>query len=121
MTKQKKSADFNFDQWADMAKRNPAQFESMRQQVIDDLIDQAPEHLRQRMEGLQWQIDQIRNRATNPMAACLRISQKMWDNILGERGLLTALQEPERILKAPPPHRQDNVIPLNKPVSGEDP
>lgn len=114
MRTDKRTSDFNFDQWASMAKQNPEQFESMRQDMIKQLIDDAPDHLKQRMEGLQWQIDQIRGRATNPMSACLRISQQMWNNVLGERGLLAALHQPEKILQNTIQEKTDNVVSLEK-------
>lgn len=95
MSEDKEAIDFDFDLWMQMAKQDPHQFELMRQQVINDLIAQAPPHLKMRMEGLQWQVDQIRKQADNPMMACLQISQKMWKNVLGEKGLLHALQQPQ--------------------------
>ncbi|TXI18962.1 MAG: DUF3135 domain-containing protein [Nitrosomonas sp.] len=95
MNEEKKAIDFDFDLWMQMAKQDPHRFEFMRQQMINDLIAQAPLHLKMRMEGLQWQVDQIRKQADNPMMACLQISQKMWKNVLGEKGLLNALQQPQ--------------------------
>ena len=109
-----KPSNFDFDHWANIAARDAEQFESMRQEMISELIENAPEYLRPRMEGLQWQIDQIRERSTNPMSACLRISQQMWDNVLGERGLLTALQQPEKIIRPAEMSSTDNVVSISK-------
>ena len=97
MTTDQKSVDFDFDSWAKMAQQDPGKFEQMRQQLIDETIEQTPDHHKQRMRGLQWQIDQIREQAGNPMAACLQIYQKMLDSLCGEKGLIKALQEPERL------------------------
>ena len=94
MDKEKKDTDFDFDLWSQMAQQDPEKFEAMRQQLIHELIEQAPSHLKLRMEGLQWQVDQIRKQADNPMAACLQISKKMWNHVLGEKGLMTVLREP---------------------------
>lgn len=66
----------------------------MRQYLIDNLLEQAPDHLRQRLEQQQWQIDQIRRQTANPLEACIQISQRMWHSVYGEQGLLIALQEP---------------------------
>ncbi len=63
MKNDKKEGDFDFDQWATIARQDPEQFERMRQQLINEVIAQSPEHLKQRMEGLQWQIDQIHTEA----------------------------------------------------------
>lgn len=97
---EEKAPDFDFDLWSQLAQQEPEKFEALRQQMINELITQAPSHLRQRMTGLQWQVDQIRKQANNPMAACLQISQKMWTNVLGDNGLLKVLQEPKEILKS---------------------
>lgn len=99
MDEKEKTPDFDFDLWSRMAQQEPEKFEAMRQQLISDLIEQAPSHLKQRIVGLQWQVDQVRKQASTPMAACLQISQKMWANVLKERKvLLQALQEPKTIL-----------------------
>ncbi|QOJ24787.1 MAG: DUF3135 domain-containing protein [Gammaproteobacteria bacterium] len=100
MNEEEKTPDFDFDQWCRIAQSEPERFEAMRQQMINDLIARAPSHLKPRMTGLQWQVDQIRNQAANPMAACVQISQKMWANVLGENGLLKALQEPKELLNS---------------------
>lgn len=98
MNEKEKIPDFDFDQWSMIAREEPEKFEAMRQDMINQLIAQAPDHLKPRMTGLQWQVDQIRKQADNPMAACLQISQKMWNNVLGEKGLLTVLREPKAFL-----------------------
>jgi len=111
---EKEAADFDFDLWSQMAQQDPEKFEAMRQQLIDNLIEQAPLHLKQRMVGLQWQVDQMRQQAGNPMAACLQISQKMWVNVLGEKGLLKALQEPKKILCASNEEQTSKVLSYEK-------
>ena len=79
---EKTMSGFDFDLWSKMARQDPEKFEAMRQQLINDLLAQAPPHLKQRMVGLQWQVNQIRKQAGNPLTACLQISQKMWTNVL---------------------------------------
>ena len=86
-------AEFDFDEWAKLAKENPDAFENKRQQMIQDVIDTSSPKIRCRMQGLQWQIDQIRATSTNPMASCLKISQMMWDKTIGEDGLVDHLQQ----------------------------
>ena len=100
MDEKKPTSDFDFDAWSAMAQQDPDTFEIMRQQLIDDLIDKTPAHLRPRIIGLQWQIDQMRRQADNPMAACIQISNLMWDSVLGEKGLQNALRKPRSILDA---------------------
>jgi hypothetical protein len=93
----------DFDQWADLAKTDPAAFETKRAEVIEDVIQRMPPHKQQHMRCLQWKIDQVRNQTSNPMAACIKLSELMWDSLVGPGGLRDAL---ERIGKGdfqPPP------------------
>lgn len=83
----------DFDDWAALAVRDPEAFEARRAQVIEEFIQQVPEAKRTRLRRLQWRIDMTRRRASNPVSACIRISQMMWDSLLGEGGLLEALEQ----------------------------
>lgn len=103
---------FDFEHWAGMAKKNPEAFETMRKKCLAELIEQAPERVRRRMEGLQWQVEVIRERSANPMAACLSISQMMWDSVTGERGLLAAFEAPANTMQPKADSRPRNVVPL---------
>jgi len=114
MKNNNQTLEFDFDQWASIAKQDPEKFELMRQQLINELLDQTPDHLKQRMVALQWQIDHIRNQADSPMDACLSISQKMMDSILGENGLLNALNEPEKVHQSIKNSDISNVVSIKK-------
>ncbi len=85
------NSSFNFDEWMQLAKEDPAAFEEKRQQEIQSVISKGTSQ--KRLEGLQWQIDQMRNSSTNPMAACLNISKHMWENVQGEDGLVESLNQ----------------------------
>ena len=117
MNEKEKIPDFDFDEWSKIAREEPEKFEAMRQQMIDDLIAQAPTHLKPRMTGLQWQVDQIRKQAGNPMASCLQISQKLWANVLGDTGLLKALQEPKKIVSTLDQAPAAKVLSFERPKS----
>jgi hypothetical protein len=80
-------ADFNFDEWVELARSNPDVFERRRNALIEDVIADAPEHMRQRLRGLQFQVDMERRRSRTPYAACLRVSRMMWEAFLGDEGL----------------------------------
>ena len=80
-----------FDDWAELAQSDPAAFERRREQAIEELIARMPEHKQQRMRCLQWKIDQVRDRAGSPMAACIKLSEMMWDSLTGPGGLKEAL------------------------------
>ena len=83
---------FDFDAWARLARKNPQAFELERKLLIERAIMRAPAEKQQRLRCLQWKLDQIRNLASTPMAACLQINRLLWENITSEHGLLHCLQ-----------------------------
>ena len=90
---QKKSLTIlDFDVAMELAEADPAAFEQYRKDVIEALIARAPEKNRHHLRCLQWRIDQERERASNPFAACIKLYRMMWDSFAGERGLVDALR-----------------------------
>lgn len=71
----------SFEKMREMAQNDPQALERLRQMHINKLIHQAPEHLRQRLQGLQFQIDATRRLSKNPMSSCLQISKMMHDSL----------------------------------------
>ena len=100
----------DFDQWAQLAKSDPQAFERKRAEAIEKLIQGMPEHKQQRMRCLQWKVDQVRSRCKTPMAACIKLSEMMWDSLVGPGGLKDALERlgPE----APHPLPKARVVEL---------
>lgn len=82
----------DFDAAMKLARTDPEAFEQYRKAVIEALIARAPERNRQRLRRLQWRIEQERKRASNPIAACVKLYQMMWDSFAGERGLIDTLR-----------------------------
>ena len=99
----------DFDQWAELARRDPVTFEVQRAQIIAATIRQAPVRMQRRLHSLQWKIDRIRDTSGTPMAACLRINRLMWDSVTGTDGLLTRLQQPA---SPPPARRSARILPF---------
>jgi uncharacterized protein DUF3135 len=94
------NTEFDFDEMVRLAKEDPDAYERKREAMIQEVIDNTSPEVKRRMEGLQWQIDQIRTTSANPMSSCLKISQMMWDNVLGDEGLvehMRRLSSPEQI------------------------
>jgi hypothetical protein len=83
---------FDFDEWARLAARDPEAFEARRAACVERLIANAPRERQERLRRLQWRIDRTRECAPNPVAACMRISKMMWESVLGDGGLLNALK-----------------------------
>ncbi|HEC15027.1 MAG TPA: DUF3135 domain-containing protein [Sedimenticola sp.] len=106
----------DFDLWSKVAEQDPDTFESMRLAAIEEFIESAPAERRQRLRCLQWRIDQERRLSRSPMGACIRISRMMWENLLGEEGLVRHIRylgEPsgnQNAISRPPP--QARVIPF---------
>lgn len=83
--------NIDFDTWSALAHSDPNAFEALRMRLIDDVIRRAPPQRQHRLRCLQWRIDQIRRTSHTPMAACLRLSNMMWETVVGRHGLLAAL------------------------------
>lgn len=72
--------EIDFEEWMALASSEPQSFEQLRLDKISALIESAPKSHQHRLRCLQWRIDQIREKnKTSPMAACLAISEIMWD------------------------------------------
>ena len=74
---EKQPRDFN--DWMALAQCDPEQFELMRLQAIDELIESMPEDRKMHLRRIQWRIDRVRERSASPMAATIAISRMMWD------------------------------------------
>lgn len=106
----------DFDDWSQLAATDPAAFEARRERMINDFIDSAPPEKRQRLRGLQWRIDQTRRRSKTPLAACIRISEMMWDSMMGEDGLLERMEMLSGRRPAPAePRRKAEVLSFRDP------
>ncbi len=85
--------EFNFNEWMQLAQDDPDAFEQRREAAINSLINNASSQSRKRLEGMQWQIDQVRAKSKTPLAACLQLSKMMWDKVQGENGLVDHLNQ----------------------------
>ncbi|MCW5626511.1 MAG: DUF3135 domain-containing protein [Burkholderiales bacterium] len=90
---------FDFEEWRDLAASDPEAFERRRLEAIEALIAQAPERERQRLRGLQFRIDMERQRSSNPLGACVRISRMMWERF---NDLQHALEDLGHTMTRPP-------------------
>lgn len=116
------TGEFPFDFWARLAREDPGAFEDARRLMIDSLIDAAPSGMQPRLKGLQWRIDHIRSKAATPLSACLKISDMMWTNVLGEGGLAAQLKGlSEGDLTTPAPRPAADVLPFpSRPLESGD-
>jgi hypothetical protein len=71
-----------FEVLAELARRDPQALYALGRVLTDDVIRQAPRDAsRRRLEGLKFRIEMERRRAPNPLAACARLSQLMFDSL----------------------------------------
>ena len=102
--------DFNFENWAKIAADDPEEFERLRKELLNNLIQNSPKEIQNRMQGIQWQIDQIRQTSKTPMAACIKISSMMWDSVLGDNGLIDAIEKLQSTDTSPDSSDTENPI-----------
>lgn|SRR5690554_3369152 len=103
--------EFDFDDWAKLAADDPDAFETRRRAVIEDALAQVPAARRERLRRLQWRIDRTREHAPTALSACIRLSQMMWNSVVGDRGLLAALDTAVHGHPLPPP-RSARILPF---------
>ncbi|MBL4794320.1 MAG: DUF3135 domain-containing protein [Pseudomonadales bacterium] len=81
-----------FDELVRLAKTDPEALESLRADMCEKLILEAPADIRRRLRGLQFKIDMERERTKTPMAACIKISEMMHDSFGRLRDALNEAQ-----------------------------
>lgn len=91
-----KSAEtFDFDEWKSLAARDPQAFAERREEFIAAQIGRFPAGRRERLTRFQWRLDAERQRSSNPLGACLKFSEQMWDAFYRMDGQL------QQLLKSP--------------------
>lgn len=70
-----------FDTLKALADKDPEALETLRNQLVAEVIERAPSHQRAQLQGLQFVLDMERRRAKNPMQCCIRMSQLMHERV----------------------------------------
>jgi len=86
----------SFEALVALAKADPVEFETLRDQLCKQLLDQAPVHISRRLKGLQFKINMERQRSITPLKSCLELS-KLMNNSLIE--LEEALSNPQEFIR----------------------
>lgn len=76
--------NFDFDEWAELYRRDPELFEQRRKDLLEAAVSCARPELQPRLRGLQWQLDAERAKAKTPMGACVRMNQLMMRKLVHE-------------------------------------
>lgn len=105
----------SFDEMQTMAREQPEALENLRRSLTEELIRNAPQRGKRRLQGLAFTIDAERRRARNPLQACIRLSQMMLDSAVELQAALDLMRT-----SAPPAEdaRKADVIPFARRRSG---
>ena len=95
--------DVDFDEWMELYKTDPQQFEKKRVELIQSEINNAPLGMRRRLNGLQWRIDAEIKLADNPLDGCIKVYQMMIDSVYAEGGLRDVLTSFEKDVEVTDP------------------
>lgn len=106
-----------FDELKQLAEENPAAFEELRAELVENLIRDSDESSQQRLRGLQFVIDSKRQLADNPIKAMIEIQSMMHESLTRLNRALHSLEQPSAGFQAQhdistPSH--DNVVPLSR-------
>ena len=72
---------FDFDKWVRLAQQDPAAFEALRKEVIEETIKGFPHDTWRSSEGLQFRIDMERRKSKTPMGSCIRLSNMLKEKL----------------------------------------
>lgn len=86
----------DFDDLVRLYKTDPIAFEQLRHDLCEQLIENAPERMRQRLRGIQFKVDMTRRKARTPLSACLSLSRMMQESLME---LQAALNNPGEFLR----------------------
>jgi hypothetical protein len=65
-----------------LARSDPQTFETLRLELIERCIDDAPAPIQLHLRQLQFRIDGIRRRSRSPLGSAVKINALMWDSFL---------------------------------------
>lgn len=83
------SGTLAFDDLLVMA-QDPERLEAYRQKEVRSIIDQAPDEIQRRLQGLQFHIDAHRTlHNDSPIGACVQLSKMMHDSFFQLQNYLT--------------------------------
>ncbi len=84
--------DFSFDEWAELYKSNPEEFELKRKEMLDAEIMKAPPEHRSSLRAIQLECDLLRA-ITTPLQATIEISKMMCNKLNELKTPLTQLRQ----------------------------
>jgi len=83
----------SFDHLKDLNIADPDAFEILRNELINNYIESTSTQRKQRLIGLQFQINSRRDLSTNPMHSCIALSKMMHETFWDMRCSLEAISD----------------------------
>jgi hypothetical protein len=80
-----------FDELSELYRTNVEEFEIYRNQLIDEMINSAPEEHQTKLKQIQWKLNGI-HKTKNGLAATIQISKLMWESFYDLKEKLEELQ-----------------------------
>lgn len=71
----------DFDTLMELAEKDPAAFDQLKAEAVEETISSASESNQHRLRGLQWQVDVELQKAKTPMEGCVKVSEMMHDKL----------------------------------------
>lgn len=69
----------SYDILAQLARDDPEAYEALRREVVEGFINSAPERLKPRLNGIQFQVDCMRRLSrTSTLGATVKVYRLMW-------------------------------------------
>lgn len=76
-----------------MAKEDPEGLEKLKREMINEVIENAPEKNKERLKGLQFQIDMKIKSSKTPLESVSKIYSDMFDSFLDLNDKLSVFRE----------------------------
>jgi len=72
--------EFDFDEWTNLYRKNPVEFEQRRKEILYSEIAKAPVEYRNKLHSLQKECDTLSS-TLSPLEAVTEISKLMLENV----------------------------------------
>lgn len=70
------------DELSRLARDDPPAYEALRREIIDEFIDNAPDKLKPRLQGLQFRVDNLRRLSRSALGSTVKIYDLMWKSFV---------------------------------------
>jgi hypothetical protein len=95
----KSEFEFNFDEWAELAKRDPEAFIRRRDLVMNEISEELRARSPSAVKGICWRIEVERKRCATPLQLCLKLSSMMWNRHADLTNMLHVLSDSNQKFK----------------------